>query len=187
MATGTCSSIIKLWQNAWTLSLVGTQSGSGHIHPCVHVKVSQASLPLSLCQGTGAPIRKVRKANSLRLYPAGSVAGGLRPFSCPWGDLCYLSHSESVLISAASCFKWLVTGGLALPVISRNSAEEAALTIHTVWTGPASTQTPEIYSASFPALEEWCWTQSLLYEASYGIPLLDSTNHFAYIYCLPSP
>lgn len=52
-------------------------------------------LPPSLCQVRVAhSIIKIRKANSLMLYQAASVAGGLRPSSYPWGDLCYLSHSE---------------------------------------------------------------------------------------------
>lgn len=42
------------------------------------------SIPVSVWQGRVAPIiAKIRKANSLMLYQAASVAGGLRPSSYP--------------------------------------------------------------------------------------------------------
>lgn len=75
-------------------------------HPslCPHEGFSSFFASFSV-PGYRSSYHKGKEGKQPQAVPAGSVAGGLRSFSCPWGDLCYLSHSESVLISAASCFK----------------------------------------------------------------------------------
>lgn len=133
--------VLWVWQGmaepsycALPIWCTGPMSGSDHINPCVQVsiwRILKVPASLFMSEWSGSYYKK-RLGRQIRPHAIpGSISGrGLRPSSYPWGDLCYLSHPNSLsVISAASCFKWLVIWWLALTVINRNSAEEEALTV----------------------------------------------------------